>query len=315
MAHGCFADLQLAAEVGVGRIADVGDHALHVPGNGLAAAAGADLETAVGAGGLDRFDDGLRVKFDVAVGPRGQVVGAHGNMVAVAQGVVGRAPDGLRAGAAGQPYHPRRRVLFRQGRQRAHRRRRGVPGPDDQSCFIGIGVFPFAGHVFQAVGDVRPGGRLAEGGDAAVAQPARVAVDAGAVQYHVGLLDALLALVVADQQAERFLGAAGVAGVVLLEQAAAAHVQDGRVLPNGRRQRRRQRQRLQIGADVFTAGDDGVGFGQRVLGLVRLDARPAQRRRVHAERAEKPDMAPASEMFADAAALIDGKGQLQRRGV
>ena len=171
-----------------------------------------------------------------------------------------------------------------------------------------------AGHVFQAVGDVRPGGDFAEGRDAAVAQPARAAVDAGAVQHDVGLLDALPALVVAQEQAERLPAAAGVAGVVALEEAAPADLQHGRVLVDGRRQGRRQRQRLQVDGEMLPAGQDGVGLGQGMLRLVGADAGAAQRRRVQAERAEHADVAPAAQVLADPAAFVDGERQVQRRG-
>ncbi len=140
-------------------------------------------------------------------------------------------------------------------------------------------------------------------------------VDAGAIEDHVVFLDSLAPLVVAQQKTKRFGAAAGVAAMVLSKKIAPADVQHRRVFADGRRQRRRQRQRLQVDGEVIAAGEKGVGFRQRMLRRIGADARSAQRRRIHAERAEHADMAPAAEMFADSAALIDGEGEVQRGGV
>src|SRR5262249_29052595 len=96
-------DLQLAVDVGVRRVADVGDEAVRLPGTGLAGAAGRDADAPVWPGALDDVDHGLVVELDVAVGPGGERVGADGEAVALPQWVACDAADRLRARAAGQP--------------------------------------------------------------------------------------------------------------------------------------------------------------------------------------------------------------------
>ena len=100
------------------------------------------------------------------------------------------------------------RLLLGQGRQVADGRRRRVAGADHQDRLAGVDGPALAEHVFQAVGDVRLGGELADRRDAAVAQPAVLAVGAGAIEHDVGLLDAL-GFAFADQQAKGLLPASG----------------------------------------------------------------------------------------------------------
>src|SRR5262249_10976365 len=99
-------DLQLPVQLGLRRVADVGNDPVHLPGRRPARPTAAQLETAVGAAALDRLDRTLRVKLHVGVAAGGERVGADGELVALAERVVDVALDGLRARAAGQPDDP-----------------------------------------------------------------------------------------------------------------------------------------------------------------------------------------------------------------
>ena len=54
-------------------------------------------------------------------------------------------------------------------------------------------------------------------------------------------------------------------------------------------------------------GEEVAVGGEGVTWRVRQDGVAAQRRDVHAERAEQPDVAPAQQVLADPAALVDGE--------
>ena len=117
-------------------------------------------------------------------------------------------------------------------------------------------------------------GRFADGGDAAVAEPAMLAVGAGAVEHDVGLLDALAALVVAQQQAERLLPPRGVAGSSSLRRPRRPMCSTLRLGLQAVVQRRRLGQRLEVGGEVFAAGDAVVVGGEVVLRLLGRGWRP-----------------------------------------
>src|SRR5262249_49066663 len=151
------------------------------------AAPAGDPEALVAAEEINAVDDGLVMELYVGVAAGGEGVGAHGQAVALPERVAGDALDGLRAGPARQPDHPRVGGLFREGGELADGGGRRVAAADDKDVFPGVNGLAAAEHVFQAVDDVRLGRRLAHRGDAAVAQPTVLAVRPRAVQDHVGL--------------------------------------------------------------------------------------------------------------------------------
>src|SRR5207249_4573854 len=123
-----------------------------------------------------------RVKLDVAVGPRGQGVGAGGELVALAQWVVGDALERLRFRRAGQPDDPRRGRLAGQGGKVANSCRGRVAAANHENGAIRVLGAPLAENVFEPSRDLWPGGQLADRRNTAVAQRARFAVGARAIE-------------------------------------------------------------------------------------------------------------------------------------
>src|SRR5262249_60032930 len=104
-----------------------------------------------------------------------------------------------------------------------------VGAGDDEDVLAGVVVPALAEDVVEAVGDVLLGSQLALRRNAAVAQPAMLPVRAGAVEHNVGFLQTLALLLVADEQAERLFGTAGVGDVIILQTTAAAPHQPKRL--------------------------------------------------------------------------------------
>ncbi len=138
------------------------------------------------------------------------------------------------------------------------------------------------------------------------------AVRPRAIEHDVGLLIALL-IAFAHQQEKRLLAAPGIAGRFLLQEPDLAHAQHARLRLDALTQNLGNRRRVAL--DVLAASDAGIVGWKSVFGLGGEDGAAAQRRGVHAERAEQPDVPPAPDMFADAALLIDGERQLELPGV
>ncbi len=174
---------------------------------------------------------------------------------------------------------------------------------------------------------MRPSGDLSGRRDAAVAEPARLAVGAGAVQHNVGLLDALLPLTPtplprgergegsAHEKTKRMFTARGAAGILFLQHTLSADGDDACLEAQLAPQRRCVGQWFEIGGDVFAPREQGVVGRQVAAGVIGLDVRTAQRRAVHAERAEHLDVAPVAQMLANAAGVEHGDRQPERRGI
>src|SRR5262249_27251976 len=158
--------------------------------------------------------------LDVALGPRGEQVGPHGEPVAFGQRVAHDPPQRLRAAAAREPDDPGRGLLFAERGEAADGGRGRVTGADDEDVASRVDVAALAEELLQAVGDVSGASFLARRRDAALAHPAMRAVGAGAVEDDVRLVDALAAPGVANDEEERLLTAARVARGVALEKAA-----------------------------------------------------------------------------------------------
>src|SRR5262249_42705517 len=137
----------------------------------------------------------------------------------------------------------------------------------------------------------------------------------GAVEDDVGLLDTLHALGVAQEQAERLLGAAAVSRIFLLEIALSSDGQDRCLRLDSTREQRGTTQRFQVFRDMLTAGEKVVVAWQRLACAVGPEGSTAERCGVHAERGEQLDVAPLAEVLADATAVVDVEGELQTGGI
>src|SRR5262249_14168325 len=151
--------------------------------------------------------------------------------------------------------------------QVAHGRGRGVARADDEHVLAGVGRAALAEYVLQPVGDVRLGRQFTNRRDAAVAQPAVLPVGAGAVEYHVRLLEALGLRGVAEEQPDRLPAAVWVVGALASEQAAPPDVQHLRFRANAILEVHCLRQWLKIGGDVPSAGDALRFGGKSVLAM------------------------------------------------
>src|SRR5262249_28934433 len=144
-----------------------------------------DAESFVEAGKFDGLDHGLVVELDVAIAACGQGVGAHRQAIALAERIAGEALDGLRARAARQPDDPGIGVLLGNRGEAAHGGGCRVPAANDQDVLAGISRAALAEDIFEPIGDLRLDCQLSNGWDAAVSQPAVLAVGARAIEYDV----------------------------------------------------------------------------------------------------------------------------------
>src|SRR5690242_10364336 len=69
--------------------------------------------------------------------------------------------------------------------------------------------------------------------------------------------------------------------------------------------------RIEINGEVLFAGDAGVVAGELVASVRCLDGCATERCRVHTKGREKLDVAPALQMLADPAALVNLDGELK----
>src|SRR5262249_40607751 len=141
--------------------------------------------------------------------------------------------------------------------------------------------------------------------------PAVLAVGSGTVQDHLGFVHALAVFVLANQEAKWLPATLGIPGAVLFQKAAPADLHDLRIAPQATGQRGSLGKRLQVGCKMLLAGR-AIGFAREgMLWILGTQGCPAQRRGVHAERAEQANVAPALEMLCNPAALINGDREVQ----
>src|SRR5205807_5181539 len=139
-----------------------------------------------------------------------------------------------------------------------------------------------------------------------------LSISPSAVEHHVELFDALAILGLAHEQAKRLLAALAFASAIFLQKAAPADSQHLIIRAHHVTQPGRLCQRLKIERNMLPAGDAFGLAGELVPWGCFLDRGLAQRSAVHAERAKKPDVAPALQVFADPAALVDRHRQIER---
>src|SRR5262249_9319716 len=149
----------------------------------------------------------------------------------------------------------------------------------------------------------------------AVAQRSRLRIRPRAVEHDVSFLGRFLIVLAAHQQNERVLPPPGIVGKFVLQQTAPADFQDGRLRANVFAEQRRLGERFEVNLQMLSSGENVV-VGRRLLPR-SLDAKASasQWGAVHAERTEEADVAPALQVLADASALEEGEGQLERGGL
>ena len=195
-------------------------------------------------------------------------------------------------------------MLFSECRQLADGRCGRVAAADEHDAAARVEVLLLAEDVFEAVRNRLAGRDLADGREAAIAQPVRRRVGSRAIENRVGSVDAFRAARRTHQQAER----QAIVGLGLLQTCGAAELQHHVLRVHRFDERFGFGERHEVRIAELPAGEQ-IAFGRNVLGpFFAKQCGHAERRDVRSERREHADVAPAQEMLADLAAFVHGHG-------